>query len=103
VKQGSTLYTDSQSKANILFLEFQSVFTMEEKSSIFQLNGLKYQEAPPVTICTDGVLLKNIKLEKASGVSRDWADAASSPIFKKGNVHLASNYRPVHSRAHSPK
>jgi len=26
---------------------------------------------------------------------RDWTEAIISPIYKKGNVHLASNYRPV--------
>ena len=25
----------------------------------------------------------------------DWSNALISPVFKKGNVHLASNYRPV--------
>jgi hypothetical protein len=45
-----------------------SLYTQEERSSIPQLNGPKYQEAPPLTIHTDGVrkLLKNLKLEKAS-------------------------------------
>ena len=28
-------------------------------------------------------------------VPKDWTDAAISPVFKKGNVHLAGNYRPV--------
>lgn len=28
-------------------------------------------------------------------VPKDWTDATISPIFKKGNVHLAANYRPV--------
>ena len=26
---------------------------------------------------------------------KDWTEAIISPIYKKGNVHLASNYRPV--------
>jgi hypothetical protein len=66
MKQGSILYTDSQSKANILLYEFKSVFT---KSSIHQLNGTKYKEALPLTIHTDGIrkLLKNLKPKKASG------------------------------------
>ena len=25
----------------------------------------------------------------------DWKEAIISPVYKKGNVHLASNYRPV--------
>jgi hypothetical protein len=129
MKQGSTLYTVSQSKASIVPRKFKFVFTKDEKSSIHQLNGPKYQEAPPLTIHTDGVckLLKNLKPEKASGadkifnralkelcnelapavsalftrtleigtVPKDWTDAAISPIYKKGNAQLVSNYRPV--------
>jgi len=28
-------------------------------------------------------------------VPRDWTEAIISPVYKKGNVHLASNYRPI--------
>ena len=28
-------------------------------------------------------------------IPKDWSKALITPVFKKGNVHLASNYRPV--------
>jgi hypothetical protein len=77
------------------------LFAKEEEYSIPQLNEPKRQDAPPLTIHTDGVrnLIKNLISEKASGpdnipnrVLKELSNSNDSLSFVYNT--LTSNYRP---------
>ena len=129
LKENSTLYSDSVSKARILIKQFQSVFTPDDGSPLPQMDKLDCRPIEDITVTIPGVtkLLKNINPSKACGpdalpnsvlkncaetlapavadifqlslksgtLPDDWKRANVSCVFKKGDKHLASNYRPV--------
>ena len=99
--------------------------TQDPDSDIPLLEGPNYPSSAPLIISSKGVekLLSKLNVKKASGpdniscrilrelsavlagiftqsiesgeVPHDWTQALVTPIFKKGNRHLAENYRPV--------
>ena len=129
LKDKSTLFSDSKTKAKILLNQFQSVFTPEDDSPLPPMDTQQYQPIDDIKINIQGIakLLKNINPLKASGpdaipnvvlkncadslapviskifqlsldsgsLPEDWKKANISSVFKKGDKHLASNYRPV--------
>ena len=128
-KPDGLLYSDTESKAEILNDQFHSVYTNENTADMPDKGPSPYSEMPRIRVTQKGVytLLKNVKVNKATGpdeipakllhdhadqlapiltsifqtsldagrIPDDWRRASIVPIFKKGDKHLASNYRPV--------
>jgi len=69
LKTNGCLYSDSQSKADILNWQFSSVFTRENTTDITVLPGASYPSMSDIVIDPHGVekLLTNVKSSKASG------------------------------------
>ena len=129
LKENTTLYSDSKSKARILIEQFRSVFTPEDNSTLPAMEKSNCTPIDNIKITSAGVakLLKSINPAKACGpdsipnvvlkncadtlapalatifqlsldsgtLPSDWKKANISCVFKKGDKHQASNYRPV--------
>lgn len=69
LQNGSTLYSDSISKAKILLNQFQSVFTRNDGSPPPQMKGQPYPSLNELLISENGVakLLRNLNPSKAPG------------------------------------
>ena len=69
LKDQGKLYTNNKEKAELLNRQYQSVFTKEEDGPIPSLDSQSYPEASEITVTEPGInkLLKNIKINKASG------------------------------------
>ena len=69
LKQGSTTYTDSLEKANVLNQYFSSVFTIGNNSKPPTIDHTEIPDMPPITVHVNGVtkLLSDIKPYKSSG------------------------------------
>ena len=128
-KADGLLYSDTESKAEILNEQFHSVYTREDTTTMPEKGPSPYPEMPNIHVSNAGVLklLKNVNSHKATGpdgiqtrllreyaeqispvltrvfqmsldsgsIPDDWRSASIVPIFKKGDKHKASNYRPV--------
>ena len=95
--QDGLLRSDSETKAELLNDQFQSVYTQEDTDNIPDLGPSTYQDMEHIKICPRGVhkLLISLKPHKASGPDNIPSTFAIVPIYKKGDKHKASNYRPV--------
>ena len=123
------IHSNSQSKAEILNAQFQSVYTKEDLSSMPDKGPSPYPSMDSILFSTKGVhkQLSQLNSRKATGpdnistailrlaadelapvltrlypfshdqgtVPQDWRDAHIVPVFKKGERHQPSNYRPV--------
>ena len=123
------IHSNSQSKAEILNAQFQSVYTKEDLSSMPDKGPSPYPSMDNIVFNTRGVhkQLSQLNTRKATGpdnistailrlaadelapvltklyqfshdqgtVPQDWRDAHIVPVFKKGERHQPSNYRPV--------
>ena len=123
------IHSNSQSKAEILNAQFQSVYTKEDLSSMPDKGPSPYPSMDNIVFNTRGVhkQLSQLNTRKATGpdnistailrlaavelapvltklyqfshdqgtVPQDWRDAYIVPVFKKGERHQPSNYRPV--------
>jgi len=69
LKSEGKLYSDSQSKAEILNCQFQQVFTREEDGPLPHLRGTEYPDIESLTVQCAGVakLLSGLTAHKASG------------------------------------
>ena len=128
-KDDGFLYSDTETKAEILNDQFHSVYTREDMTSMPEKGQCPYPDMPDIHIGEAGVLklLNNINSHKATdpdgiparllheyanhiapaltkifqiSVNRgtipdEWRSALIVPVFKKGDRHQASNYRPV--------
>ncbi len=124
LQEKGVLQSDSSSKAQILNRQFQSVFTMEDVTTILtlpdleqlwidvkgvakQLATIKTSKAPGPNNLPN-ILFKELSEELApfltalfnqsvnsESLPEDWLNAYITPLFKKGNRHDAVNYRPV--------
>ena len=120
-KQGGTLFTDNETKpvftkesptsklSDMTVPKTMRItpLTIRPEGVEKLLRGLKLEKAS----CPDNSpnrILKELSHELLPAVTalftrtldtvsvpKDWTDADISPIFKKGNIHLARNYRPV--------
>ena len=86
LKDGGQLFSDSQSKADILNRQFTSVFNIEDTSDIPVLPGDPFPAMPDIIVDVRGVtkLLNNIKPNKASG-----PDSIPCRILKEAAAELA--------------
>ena len=80
------IYSDPQTKANILNHQFQSVFTEENTNSMPEKGPSPYPTMPKINIRSRGVdkLLKNLNPHKATG-----PDGISSRLLKELHEELA--------------
>ena len=69
LKVGSTTYTDSTERANVLNQYFSSIFTVDDNMQPLITNDLEIPDIPPFTVHVEGVakLLSDIKPHKSSG------------------------------------
>ena len=69
LKVGSTTYTDSTERANVLNQYFSSIFTVDDNLQPLITNDLEIPDIPPFTVHVEGVakLLSDIKPHKSSG------------------------------------
>ena len=94
--KNGTVHSDSQAKADILNMQFSSVFTIGNASNTPSLGVSPYSELPHITVCVAGVkkLLEGIKPHKATGpdgiparLLKDYA-ADLAPVLS--HIHQAS-------------
>ena len=85
-KEGGRLFSDSQSKADILNRQFSSVFSVEDTTTIPTPPGDPFPSMPDIVVDVRGVpkLLSNIKPNKASG-----PDSIPCRVLKEAALELA--------------
>ena len=86
LKEGGRLFSDSQSKADILNRQFTSVFSVEDTTTIPTNPGDVFPSIPHIVVDICGVhkLLSNIKPNNASGL-----DFISCRLLKEAAFQLA--------------
>ena len=118
------LVNDSKENSQQLVEQFQSVFTRDDDQGLPDTKKRARRPISPLHITTNGVekLLRGINTAKAQApdmlktcasqlapaltnifqrpidcgkLPSDWLNANVSLVYKKGDVHLQENYRPV--------